>query len=78
MSSKTGKNFPEKTKRKGELMEEFKILPARLTELRTAAHLTQGSVASAIKIAVPTLANFIKLADFFDVSLDYLVGKKEL
>lgn len=71
-------------------MEEFKILPTRLIELRTAAHLTQGSVASAIKIsyqsyqayergvAVPTLANFIKLADFFDVSLDYLVGKKEL
>ena len=28
-------------------------------------------------IAVPTLQNFLKLAELFDVSLDYLVGKKE-
>lgn len=28
--------------------------------------------------AVPTLQNFIKLADLYDVSLDYLIGRKEL
>ena len=28
-------------------------------------------------IAVPTLQNFLKLAELYDVSLDFLVGKKE-
>ena len=27
--------------------------------------------------AVPTLQNFLKLAELFDVSLDYLVGKSD-
>ncbi len=70
-------------------MEEFKILSKRLYELRTLEGLTQQDVALHLKIsyqsyqayergiAVPSLKNFIKLADFFDVSLDYLVGKKD-
>jgi transcriptional regulator with XRE-family HTH domain len=29
-------------------------------------------------IAYPTLQNFLKLAEIYDVSLDYLVGKKEI
>ncbi|MBE7089477.1 MAG: helix-turn-helix transcriptional regulator [Clostridiales bacterium] len=27
--------------------------------------------------AVPTIQNFLKIAEIYDVSLDYLVGKKE-
>lgn len=29
-------------------------------------------------ISYPTLQNFLKLAEIYDVSLDYLVGKKEI
>ena len=29
-------------------------------------------------VAYPTLQNFLKLAEIYDVSLDYLVGKKEI
>ena len=28
-------------------------------------------------VSLPSLQNFLKLAEIFDVSLDYLVGKKE-
>ncbi len=58
-------------------------------DLRNARKLTQGQVAEAIGItyqsyqayelgiALPTLENFVKLADFFEVSLDYMLGRKE-
>lgn len=50
---------------------------------------TQQDVASKLNIsyqsyqayelgkAVPTIQNFLKIAEIYDVSLDYLVGKKE-
>ncbi len=70
-------------------MQEFKILSKRLYELRTLDGLTQQEVAKHLGIsyqsyqayergvATPTLKNFIQLANFFDVSLDYLVGKSD-
>lgn len=59
----------------------------RLTELRKMRHLTQKQVAEGAnltEIAVqnyesgrrkPNYDSLIALADFFDVSLDYLVGR---
>ena len=58
----------------------------RLSELRTSRGLTQDRVASAIGLPVKTYRNYergerqtptdvlFKLADFYDVSLDYLMG----
>lgn len=75
---------------KREDLKEFKVLSKTLVELRIANGYTQIDVASKLKvtyqsyqayelgIAVPTLQNFIKLADFYDVSLDYLIGRKEI
>ena len=62
------------------------ILNQRLKTLRLEHNVTQQSVANALGVTVgnvqkfeygtakPKLENVIKLADFFNVSLDYLVG----
>jgi len=75
---------------KRENLKEFNILSKTLSELRQANGLTQMDVAGKLNItyqsyqayelgiAVPSLQNFIKLADFYDVSLDYLIGRTEL
>lgn len=67
-----------------ELYEFSKII----RELRESAHMTQGQVADKLGIryqsyqsyelglTLPSLDNFIKLADLFEVSLDYLIGRK--
>ena len=61
-----------------------------IKELRTQYGYTQRYVANELKIsyqsyqayelgiAIPTLQNFLKLAIFYDVSLDYLVGKSKI
>ncbi len=71
-------------------LKEFKVLARTLTELRLANGYTQLDVAAKLRvtyqsyqayergIAVPTLQNFIKLADLYDVSLDYLIGRKDI
>ena len=68
-------------------VKELKSLPQRLYKLRTANNFTQGDVALRIGIsyqsyqayeygkAIPTLKNFIKIANFYGVSLDFLIGK---
>ena len=60
----------------------------RLTELREKEELTQLELAKEIAIARPTITNWergirepsfdtlIKLAEFFDVSADYLLGRE--
>lgn len=60
-----------------------------LLELRKLNNLTQKQVASQLGIsqpsyiryengkAEPSLENLVKLADLFDVSIDYLCGRKE-
>ena len=72
-----------------ENLPEYEKLKENLYELRTQNGWTQSDVAIKLGIsyqsyqayergvAVPTLQNFIKLANLYDVSLDFLVGKKE-
>ena len=67
----------------------MKIFQERLIEQRKLNRLTQRQLADFLKIAQPyyiryengsaepTLENLVKLADFFDVSVDYLLGKTE-
>ena len=61
----------------------------RLTEQRKMNNMTQREVAQKLGIAQPsyiryengksepTIENLIKLADLFDVSIDFLCGRKE-
>lgn len=75
---------------KRENLKEFEILSKRLIELRNANDLTQLQVATELNIAyqsyqayergvaVPTLQNFIKLAKYYDVSTDYLIGRDDI
>ncbi|SFU39348.1 helix-turn-helix domain-containing protein [Alicyclobacillus macrosporangiidus] len=65
------------------------MLGERLRTLRKSRNLKRDDVASAIGVTPrvitfyetgdkkPTLDTAIKLADFFDVSLDYLVGRSD-
>lgn len=61
----------------------------RIIQLKTERNLLQKDIAAAIGLSVrgyqyyekgqkePTLAVLVRLADFFDVSLDYLVGRSD-
>lgn len=65
------------------------IFSARLKECRKQKGLTQVQVASALELAwrtwqdyetgkrTPTFDGLIIIADYFDVSLDYLVGRSD-
>lgn len=61
------------------LLEQRKL--NRLTQRDVAAHL---GIAQSSHIryengkAEPTLENLVKLADLFDVSIDYLLGRKDI
>ena len=67
----------------------MEILAKRLLELRKSRHLTRQTVADSIEIAVrtyqryenaerePTASILAALADYFDVSIDYLTGRTE-
>ena len=63
------------------------IFADRIKELRKAANITQKAVAQAIDMAErayqdleygkynPNYESIVKLADYFDVSADYLIGR---
>ncbi len=65
------------------------IFGEKLKELRLEKNLNQRQLADLVKVgkasisdwetgkSEPVLSNAILLADFFDVSLDYLAGRKE-
>lgn len=66
------------------------IFSERLLSLRKAYGYTQRQLAERLNVAQPsyvryeqgtaepTQENLVKLADIFDVSVDYLLGRKEL
>lgn len=66
------------------------IFQKRLTELRKQFGLTQQNMAEKLGIrqpsyiryengtAQPTLAMLVSIADIFDVSVDYLLGRQEI
>ena len=65
------------------------VFSTRLRELRTAKKVTQKHVAESIGLSLrgylhyerdekePTLGNINKLADFFEISTDYLLGRSD-
>ena len=69
--------------------KKMKIFQERLTEQRRLNQLTQKQVAEYLKIsqpsyiryengsAEPNLENLSRLADLFDVSVDYLLGRSD-
>ena len=69
----------------------MKILGAqRIKDLMKSEKLTQMQLAHALEVgqssisdwlnskSEPSIENLWKLADFFDVSVDYLIGRKEI
>ena len=69
--------------------KNMKIFQERLIELRKQNGYTQQKVAEVLNIkqpsyiryekgyAEPSLENLVKIADLFDVSVDYLLGRAE-
>ena len=67
----------------------MEIFATRLTDLRNEKHLSQAQLAKMIGSSCsivcywetnrsePTAPYLVKLADIFDVSIDYLLGRKE-
>lgn len=67
----------------------FKIFSIRLKELRTSRKLTLQQLGDAVQSTKATIGNLensnkqpslsmvVALADYFDVSLDYLVGRSD-
>ena len=67
----------------------MKIFAERLLELRKERNISQAKLAAALEVSYsvvcywetdrsePTAINLVKIADFFDVSVDYLLGRKE-
>lgn len=68
----------------------MKIFCERLKELRKAEKLTQRDMAEKLNIVQPSYIRYengtaepsqetlVKIAEIFDVSVDYLLGRKEL
>ena len=71
------------------LEKKTNVFAINLKELRVINHMTQRQVAEVLGIsqpsyiryengtAEPTLENLVRIADLFDVSIDYLCGRKE-
>lgn len=67
----------------------MKIFAERLLELRKEKGISQATLAKQLQVSYavvcywetdrsePTAPNLVKLADFFDVSTDYLLGRKD-
>ena len=56
----------------------MKVFAERLTELRKQYKYTQRQMADILGTSEPTQENLVKLADAFDVSVDYLLGRSDV
>ena len=68
----------------------MKVFAERLLSLRKEKNISQAKLANAIDVSLavvcywetdrsePTAPNIVKLADYFDVSTDYLLGKSDI
>jgi len=68
-------------------MVDKKIFSSRFKELRDSSNITMVDIAKILKVTkqavhqwdsqktIPTADKLVELADFFNVSLDYLVGR---
>ncbi len=68
----------------------MKMFQEKLLELRKTSHLTQREMAEKLDItqpsyiryengtSQPTLETLVKIADIFDVSVDYLLGRADI
>ena len=67
----------------------MKIFAKRLLELRTEKGISQARLAQDLQVSYavicywetnrsePTAPNLVKIADYFEVSIDYLLGRSE-
>ena len=67
----------------------MKIFAERLLELRKEKGLSQASLAKKLQVSMsvvcywetdksePTAPNLVKIANYFDVSVDYLLGRED-
>ncbi len=67
----------------------MEIFANRLKELRTVKNISQAKLAKALAVSTsvvcywetdrsePTSINLVKIADFFDVSVDFLLGRTD-
>ena len=72
-----------------EYNENMKVFAERLLELRTMKKISQAALAKSLNVSYavvcywetdrsePTAPNLVKIADFFDVSVDYLLGRSD-
>jgi transcriptional regulator with XRE-family HTH domain len=58
-----------------ELREQYKFTQKQVAEKLGVVYQTYQSYELGINL--PSLENFVKLADLYDVSLDFLLGRKE-
>lgn len=68
----------------------MKIFEQRLKDLRLSEHLTQREMAAILQISQPSYIryengtsepsqeNLVKIADIFDVTVDYLLGRSDI
>ena len=75
MSNKLNEQLYEFSKIIKELRMQYKYTQKFVAEMLGISY--QSYQAYELGITVPTFQNFLKIANFYDVSLDYLVGNKQ-
>ena len=75
MDNKINRQLSEFSKRIKELRQQYNYTQRFVAGKLNISH--QSYQAYELGITLPTFQNFLKIAQIYDVSLDYLVGNKE-